>query len=82
MHGLWGMDSTMEHARAISRADGKIDGSEIHVLKCISLSIGQMAWPLDTLVSSSKIHQNFRKIAEIEGKKTESSRRHLGDVNQ
>ena len=82
IHGLGGMDSTMEHACATSHADKKPDVSENQVLNSSRLSIGQMAWPLDTLVSSSKIHQNFRKIAEIEGKKTESSRRHLGDVNQ
>ena len=53
----------MEHARAISRADGKIDGSEIHVLKCISLSIGQMAWPW---MSSSKFPKT-RRISGIGG---------------
>ena len=76
MHGLWGMDSTMEHARALSRADGKIDGSEIQVLKCIILSIGQMAWPW---MSSSKFPKT-RRISGIRtkfwGEKPESSGRH------
>ena len=42
IHGLGGMDSTMEHACATSRADKNPDGSEIQVLHSISLiSIGQ-----------------------------------------
>ena len=41
IHGLGGMDSTMEHACATSRADKNPDGSEIQVLHSIRLSIGQ-----------------------------------------
>ena len=41
INGLGGMDSTMEHACATSRADKNPDGSEIQVLNYISLSIGQ-----------------------------------------
>ena len=67
MHGLWGMDSTMEHARAISRADGKIDGSEIHVLKCISLSIGQMALAMVVKFQVPQESQNFWTKDEILG---------------
>ena len=72
----------MEHARAISRADGKIDGSEIQVLKCISLSIGQMAWPW---LSSSKYPKNRRisgQRTKFWGEKPESSGRHLEYVSQ
>ena len=47
IHGLGGMDSTMEHACATLRAEKKPDESEIQVLNFISLSIGQMAWPFE-----------------------------------
>ena len=70
IHGLGGMDSTMEHACATSRADKNPDGSEIQVLHSISLSIGQlgkMAWPL---VSSSNFPRIFRKGTKSWGEKT------------
>ena len=82
IHGLGGMDSTMEHACATSRADKTQTGPKSKYLTLLAFQLGKMAWPLYTLVSSSNFPRNFRKREEILGEKTESSLRHLGDVNQ
>ena len=79
IHGLGGMDSTMEHACATSRADKNPDGSEIQVLHSISLSIGQNGLAIGV---KFQLPENFPKRDEILGEKNESSLRHLGDLNQ
>ena len=57
----------MEHARAISRADGKIDGSEIQVLKFISLSMGKNGLAMVVKFQVLQDSQNFRNKDEILG---------------
>ena len=69
IHGLGGMDSTMEHACATSRADKTQTGPKSKYLTLLAFQLGKMAWPLYTLVSSSNFPRNFRKGRKSWGKK-------------
>ena len=67
IHGLGGMDSTMEHACATSRADKTQTGPKSKYLTLLAFQLGKMAWPL---VSSSNFPRIFRKGTKSWGKKT------------
>ena len=83
IHGLGGMDSTMEHACATSRADKTQTGPKSKYLTLLAFQLGNWAKWLGLAIGVKfQLPENFPKRDEILGGKNESSLRHLGDLNQ